>query len=334
MKKETHNMGKGKVFPRLMALLLTCLLAAGCQSTSSDAGGVAPGEDSSTKDTVITAPAKGSRDNTPQVLEPSADGTVTYGNELAVIDASHAEDGYVMVKYTGTKDKVKLLISAPGFEKTYQYTFRSQDFETFPLTGGSGAYTLEVRENVGGNQYALAFKLETEFTIKDELTPFLYPNQYVNFNKNTKAIQKGAELAASADTDLDVVAKVYDFVVNNVTYDMDLAADADRLKLYLPSPDETLESLKGICFDYAALMVTMLRTQRIPTRLEIGYAGTTYHAWISAYVDDIGWVEDIIRFEKDTWTMMDPTFASTGKGDKSISEFITDRSNYQTIYIY
>lgn len=344
-------MSKGKMFPRLMALLLICLFAAGCQSASTDAanppdpGGqvsAADGDDaqdgpgtSDGKDAAQAGGASnGSRDNTPEVLIPSADGTVTYGNELATIDASHADEGYIMVKYTGTKEKVKLLITVPGFEKTYQYTFRSNDFETFPLTGGSGTYTLEVRENVGGNNYALAYKLEEQFTINSDLTPFLYPNQYVNFTEDTKAVDKGTELAQGADTDLDVVASVYNYVVDNVTYDTDKAEDSERLKLYLPDPDETLDTKKGICFDYAALMVTMLRTQRIPTRLEIGYAGTIYHAWISTYVDDIGWVDGIIQFEKDTWTMMDPTFASTGKGDKATEEYITDKSNYQTIFIY
>ena len=48
---------------------------------------------------------------------------------------------------------------------------------------------------------------------------------------------------------------------------------------------------KGICFDYAALMTAMLRSQGIPTKLEIGYSGEVYHAWISTYIDEIGWVD-------------------------------------------
>ena len=345
-------MGKGKLMPGLCILLVTvlcCLMISGCKSapqsgtppqTLSSGGAGAPsqnGQDAGRGDTSADAADTndtGTRDNTPEVLVPTADGTVTYGNELAVIDASNAQDGYVMVKYTGTKEKVKLLITVPGFEQTYQYTMRSKDFETFPLTGGTGTYTLEVMENVSGNQYALAYLLETDFTIDNELTPFLYPNQYVNFTKDSRAVQKGEALAALADTDLDVVAGVYNYVIDHVTYDTQKAGDADRLKLYLPDPDETLDTGKGICFDYAALMVTMLRSQRIPTRLEIGYAGTIYHAWISTYVDDIGWVDDIIRFDGSTWTMMDPTFASSGKGDASVTKYITDRSNYQTIYIY
>ena len=63
-----------------------------------------------------TLPVSGTRDNTPVVLVPSADGTVTYGNPLATIDASHADEGYIMAKYTGSKDMAKLLITAPGLK--------------------------------------------------------------------------------------------------------------------------------------------------------------------------------------------------------------------------
>ncbi len=330
-------MSKGTLFPTLTALLTILALFTGACSGS----GSQPQAASQSLTTIQTDAKKDEqpqgeslRDNTPQVLVPSADGTVTYGNDLASVDASHAEEGYIMAKYTGSKDMAKLLITAPGFEKPYQYTFRSNDYETFPLTGGSGTYTLQVMENVEGNQYATAFSLEEEFTIKDELTPFLYPNQYINFTSGSKAVAKGADLASDARTDLDVVANVYNYVTGNVSYDTEKAGDSQRLKLYLPDPDETLETGKGICFDYAALMVTMLRSQRIPARLEIGYAGTVYHAWISAYVDDIGWVDGIIQFTNNTWTMMDPTFASSGKGDKEIENFITNPDNYQTIYIY
>ena len=71
----------------------------------------------------------------------------------------------------------------------------------------------------------------------------------------------------------------------------------------LPNVDETLKTGKGICFDYAALMTSMLRSQRIPTKLEVGYAGETYHAWISTYVDDKGWVDDIIEFDGKDWQL-------------------------------
>ena len=40
------------------------------------------------------------------VYTPEASGTVTYGNNKAVIDASHASEGYLMIKYTGSNPKI------------------------------------------------------------------------------------------------------------------------------------------------------------------------------------------------------------------------------------
>ena len=266
------------------------------------------------------------------VRTPIASGTASYGNTKVTVDASNASQGYVMVKYKGSNNKIKVQITKGV---TYTYDLNARDsYEVFPLTEGDGSYSIKVFENISGNQYSQAFSQSINVTLENEFTPFLYPNQYVNFNQSSNAVAVSDQLSAGAADPMGVVTSIYNYVVDNVTYDTDKAEDSERLKLYLPDPDETLDTKKGICFDYAALLVTMLRTQRIPTRLEIGYAGTIYHAWISTYVDDIGWVDGIIQFEKDTWTMMDPTFASTGKGDKATEEYITDKSNYQTIFIY
>lgn len=45
----------------------------------------------------------------------------------------------------------------------------------------------------------------------------------------------------------------------------------------------------------------MLRTQNIPPRLEVGYVEEEYHAWISTYIKDVGWVNGIIEFNGSTW---------------------------------
>ena len=59
--------------------------------------------------------------------------------------------------------------------------------------------------------------------------------------------------------------------------------------------------------------------------------GEEYHAWISIYIEDIGWINGIIEFDGSTWNLMDPTFASTSK---SPSDFITEDSKYLTKYVY
>ena len=61
-------------------------------------------------------------------------------------------------------------------------------------------------------------------------------------------------------------------------------------------------------------MCTMLRTQGIPCKLNIGYANDIYHAWISVYLKSIGWVDNLIQFDGENWSMMEPTMSSTGGG--------------------
>jgi len=106
----------------------------------------------------------------------------------------------------------------------------------------------------------------------------------------------GAEQFANqiSENDLDVVTSIYDYIISSITYDYDKASDPPTG--YTTNVDEILKSGTGICLDYAAVMTTMLRSQGIPTRLEVGNAGTVYHAWISTYISDIGWVSGIIYF--------------------------------------
>jgi len=80
-------------------------------------------------------------------------------------------------------------------------------------------------------------------------------------------------------------------------------------------------------------MAAMLRSQRIPTKLEIGYAGDAYHAWVTTYVEDVGWINGIIQFDGNEWTLMDPTFAANAD-TKTLKKFVGDGSNYTIKYEY
>ena len=64
------------------------------------------------------------RDNTPVCLVPAADGITVYGNDLASLDASHTEDGYVMAAWHGEDKPVKLQITGPDY-MTYTYDLPS-----------------------------------------------------------------------------------------------------------------------------------------------------------------------------------------------------------------
>lgn len=261
----------------------------------------------------------------------SAPGTDCYANGSASIDYSNADQGYVMIAYTGSSSKVRLQLTGPD-QITYTYVLTRGGYGAYPLTGGSGSYTANVFECVSGSQYALAAGTTFSAKLQSSLLPYLYPNVYVSFTSGSTAVQKGETLASTAATELDVVANVYHYAVQNIRYDDAKAASVTTG--YVPSPDSTLAEGKGICFDYAALMAAMLRTQNIPTRLEVGYAGSIYHAWISVYLQETGWIDGIIYFDGTHWRLMDPTFASSGGSDESVKKFITNDANYSVKYLY
>ena len=80
----------------------------------------------------------------------------------------------------------------------------------------------------------------------------------------------------------------YTYITTHITYDYHKAETVEAG--YLPNVDETLKTGTGICFDYAALLTAMLRSQDIPCKLEIGYSGDIKHAWVDVYIRDKGWV--------------------------------------------
>lgn len=327
---------------RILAFSLYCIcfiLLSACGSTTysgttaESAGSdvlVTQPEETTPQETAAAEDSKGTRDNTPQCLVPEAPGTVTYGNEVVSIDASNINNGYLCVSYLGTNSKVKLQITGPD-QVTYTYDLYGKDYETFPLTCGGGTYSVGVYENISGTQYATTFYQELNVTLADPFLPFLYPNQYVNFTPESEVVLKAEELAAPANTDLDVVSNIYNYVVGSISYDDVKAADLPNG--YLSDVDETLRSGSGICLDYAALMAAMLRSQGIPTHLEVGYAKEAHHAWISTYVDEKGWINGMIEFDGTSWSILDPTYAANSS-EKSLKKFIGDGSNYTVKYVY
>lgn len=297
------------------------LLCFGCSSKTSDL--------SSTLSDAISS-KKEKRAGSLQILVPQATGAAVYGNEIISIDASNTSEGYVMIQYTGAASKVKLQITIPD-TTVYTYTLTPGSYETFPLTGGNGSYHMDILEHVTDDLYALSFAQDMDVTITDEFKPFLYPNQYVWFTEESQAVKLGRELSDKSSDDLDYIKNVYHYVIENVIYDEAKAANIPTD--YLPVLDETIATKKGICFDYASLMAAMLRSQSIPTKLEVGYSGETYHAWVSVYLKEKGWVDRIIEFDGQNWALVDPTLAANNDR-KAVGKYVGDGSNYIVKYSY
>lgn len=266
-----------------------------------------------------------------EVLVPEHPGTEVLETDTAQVDISNIREGYFSACYLGSASKVKLQLTGPD-AITYTYDMPlDKSWDTFPFTAGNGTYTLMLYELLeeGTDQYFCSLAQELDVELRDELLPFLYPNQFVNFDKDTEAVAVAKELTADCEAPIDEIRAIYQFATTEISYDTQKAATVTSG--YLPDIDETLHTKTGICFDYAALMTCMLRSLGIPTKLQIGFSGEIKHAWISTYLEGSGWADNIIRFDGTGWAMMDPTFASE-MGTKEAADYIGDGENYTLQY--
>ena len=266
----------------------------------------------------------------PDILEPVASGELVQETDQVIIDYSNTADGYVMVLFKGeTSKRLKVQVKSGT---TYTYNLPQQQWTVFPLSDGNGHYQVKVFINTSGSQYSLLTAVELDVTLADEFAPFLRPNQYVDYSAASKAVETAWEITKDIDNPLGKVEAVYNYVVKELTYDNHKAATVQSG--YIPVLDSVLEEKKGICFDYASLMTGMLRSQGIPCKMVFGYTGGAYHAWISVWTEDTGWVDGVIFFDGIAWQRLDPTFASYDNQSDRIMRYIGDGTNYSEKYFY
>ncbi|MBQ3548831.1 MAG: transglutaminase domain-containing protein [Oscillospiraceae bacterium] len=266
----------------------------------------------------------------PMSVTVSAPGIEVSQNDVAVIDYSNAASGYVMVRYTAdTSSRLKVRVES---YTTYTYNLTPGQWTAFPLSDGSGSYQVTLYQNVVDSKYAAVLGASFYAALHNEFEPFLHSNQYVNYDAAPDTVSMAAYLTDGCSDTLEKVEAVYDYVVANISYDTALAASVKSG--YLPVLDNVLATKQGICFDYAAVMTGMLRSQGVPCKLVVGYAGSAYHAWISVWVDGSGWVDGVIWFDGTAWQRMDPTFASSGNSSADILAYIGNGANYSAKYFY
>jgi len=311
---------------RIVTILCVVLMSIFCIQTFAEGMAVSESIDASLEAAAFTeAP-----DAASIVLAPEHPGEQQEKCDAAVIDFSNTEKGYVMACYTAeTSKRLKLRVIGP--KTTYTYNLTVGEWDTFPLSDGNGSYQVTIYKNASGNKYATVMSAKFKVELEDEFAPFLRPNQYVDYSVSSETVDMGVEICQGIEPPLEKVAAVYDYVVSNFSYDYDKAATVKSG--YLPVLDEVLAAKKGICFDYASVMTAMLRSQGIPCKLVVGYAGSAYHAWISVWTDENGWVDGVVFFDGKTWKRMDPTFASSSNRSDDIMDFI-ENGSYTIKYLY
>lgn len=319
------------------AVLAAVLILAGCG---------APG--GSARNMAMTAQSEAQKVASPVLTDilPAAEAAAPSGGYRAPefhnsgFDESAAEDyGKLRVDYSGlsqgyvaicavSEKRLKLQVVANDVKYNYDVAGDGTP-AVIPLNLGSGSYTFRLMENIDGSKYSCAWSETKTVELEDEFQPYLRPSVMVNYTRDSQCVALAREMAGQCDSDTQLAAAVYDYMVRSISYDHEEAATVQPG--YLPDPDEVLQTGKGICFDYAALAAAMLRSQGIPCQLITGYVkNSTYHAWNTFYLEGQGWITAEIRASTDTWQRVDITFAAAGVA----ADKLTNDSLYTTRYTY
>ena len=300
-----------------MAFCLACAFAlvlvftlAGCGGSSGGGGGKA------------STPATGADFDPPSSLdmpEPSAGAT---------IDVSHASEGYITAQATNSS-RLKFQVTSGDMSYNYDLPNTGEPI-VVPVNMGSGSYTLRVMQNTSGSNYVEVSREDIDIQLESEFAPFLIPNVYCNYNSNSACVALARQLTENSQNQGEAVATVLTYLQENISYDQAKAKQLSGQSGYVPNPDETLASKKGICFDYASLAAAMLRSLGFPTKIITGYVGPNniYHAWIMVYADGSWQTAEFSLSPKD-WSRMDVTFAAAGQ-----TEFTGNGTGYVDRYVY
>ena len=122
----------------------------------------------------------------------------------------------------------------------------------YPLQSGNGQYNVRVMQNTTENKYMELFSAQAGVVLDSEFEPFLRPSQRVAYSVDSACVLLASDISAQAADAAAVVSSVYEYIQSNVDYDYDKAQNIvdNNVTGYLPDPDETLSTKKGICYDY------------------------------------------------------------------------------------
>jgi transglutaminase-like putative cysteine protease len=185
-------------------------------------------------------------------------------------------------------DHIKIVIEKDEQEYIYSIV---EDVESFPLQMGTGQYKVSLLGSNDGRRYR-QLSVKTFDVELEENAVFLSASQTVNWTLESEAAILAAVLTEKAENDKEKLEMIHDYIVHNVTYDYQKAATMK--KGYIPNPDRTLEEEEGICYDFSALLASMMRSVEVPAKLIKGYSTFTpvYHAWNEVLIDDEWYIID------------------------------------------
>jgi len=244
------------------------------------------------------------------------------------ICTDYTDKGFLRVSYEGEPGvKYKLQVLKDNQNIVYNL-FADGSVQDFSLQFGDGKYTARIMENIRNDEYFAAESENFRVKMDGENIAFLTSVQNIDWNYDMRPIEDVPVVISDALTQQqrDLIAgcvrDAYRFVTDNVEYDDGKIFDLQYN--YLPDIEQTYADRTGICYDYSALLASMLRSLGIPAKLVKGYASyapDTYHAWNEVYLNG-------------RWIVIDATYDASLPGEFNSSNMEKDTDDYAKVYEY
>jgi len=202
-----------------------------------------------------------------------------------------------------------------------------------PMVYGSGRYIISVFRNIQGSRYEQVLSFVQDVQLTDELSPWLYPTIYSEFFPDSKCVREADRICKDVTNDFWKTKHILDYILKNITYDTELAKTvSNETRFWIPDPEDVIRLGKSICWGFSSLFAAMLRSQGIPCKIAVGYAGSVYHAWNEVYLKNGGTLTVRFHLKPNTWNMIDSTFAQTANQVDAQLSFEAEGNTYIVDY--
>ncbi|MFQ5405689.1 MAG: transglutaminase family protein [Candidatus Micrarchaeia archaeon] len=235
--------------------------------------------------------------NLATAFDPKEIGSANYEAQLSwIVDFGNVpipnEATLTVYAVPNTKFQKVVYSSQSQFEKSVDEQGNEKLNFKFKPSGQSQTITLNAFINVSYDPSTTGFALARE-----EEDAFLQESRLVTITPEIRAIAQN--IAGNTQDQWEKYVLLTEWVHENIEYDLDW-------KSFAAGSVETLKAKRGTCDEMAHLLLALLRSQNIQSRLIVGYVfnGEKWgpHAWIEAIIDK-------------KWVPSDPTFAEVGALD-------------------
>ena len=249
-------------------------------------------------------------------------GKTVHSNSYGTIDVTHANEGYVTLKLTKSTSK-KVLGSVDYTDKDGKISYcdwymDKDETYTIPTYFGDGKYTVSILENKSGTDYYVRLSVNITVKSNSELQTFLNSTRCANFADAPNTVVKAKELTANCKTDREKINVIYNWVYDNIKYDINKALDDTRTsQASTYDLDAILEARTGVCEDISVLMAGMLRSLGIPCK----FVAVKGHAFISVWNETGTSTKNGVTYATGSWVELNSTARGYGPSYKTVEYY-------------